>query len=84
MKSQHEVALEIAALIREALLHNDGMRPCVAGVLDPRWVAGRANNIATAISLNYDLRPLAVSGEIETRDPITGETPEEMARRLIK
>ena len=71
MNTHHDVALAIAKLIREALHHDDGsLHPCGGGVLNPQWVAARANNIATAICGVYDVRPNLVSGEIVTDDDL--------------
>lgn len=64
--SPHAVALELTKLIAAALKHDDGsLRPCTGTTINPMWVAARAANIATAICGNYDVRPLAVAGEIE-------------------
>ncbi len=62
----HEVNLSIFRMVRDMLLHDDGsLKPCIGTELNPQWVYARAANIATALIGNYDVRPNAVSGEID-------------------
>lgn len=67
-------------------------RDIIAGILNHRRglvltdavIRDAAANAATALIPLLDDRYSVVRGEVETRDPITGETPDELARRLIK
>lgn len=67
----HPVALELVRLIRDALRHEDGNLKCCAcgGPPSIQWIMARASNISMAIVGNYDVRPLAVSGEISDEPP---------------
>lgn len=68
--SPHALVLELQRKIRDRLLYNDGHnRPCLGNTLSPQWVAAVASNLAMSICADYDIRPNAVHGEIETQSP---------------